>query len=126
MKKMIIGLGLGVLLVSPFLALAAQTPAPPTITPVAPQGSVSGGEVARSILDTVRNWVVGITAGIVALFLIIGGLMYVTSGGEPQKAAKAKQTLIYALIGLIIILLSYVIITIISNLIGGAITTTTT
>lgn len=42
-------------------------------------------------------------AGLLAVvFLIIGGLMYIMSAGEPARVAKAKATIINAVIGLII------------------------
>lgn len=46
-------------------------------------------------------------AGIVAVIMIIvGGLKYVTSAGEPKRTASAKETLLYAVIGLVIVLAS--------------------
>jgi len=42
-------------------------------------------------------------AGIVAVFFVIyGGVMFITSGGNPEQAKKAQKTLINALIGLVI------------------------
>ncbi len=50
-------------------------------------------------------------AGIVAvLFLIIGGFQYVTSGANEELAETGKKTISNAIIGLVIILLSYVIV----------------
>jgi hypothetical protein len=50
-------------------------------------------------------------AGSIAIIVIvIAGLRYVTSSGDPQTASKAKNTIIYAVIGLIIAILSYAIV----------------
>lgn len=58
-------------------------------------------------------------AGIVALFLIIyAGIMYITSRGDQQKIDGAKKTVTYAIIGLIIIFLSFFIVSLISALTG--------
>ncbi|MDO8269964.1 MAG: hypothetical protein Q7T54_04830 [Candidatus Levybacteria bacterium] len=58
-------------------------------------------------------------AGIVALFLIIyAGIMYITSKGDQQKIDGAKKTVTYAIIGLIIIFLSFFIVSLISALTG--------
>ena len=46
----------------------------------------------------------GILAGIAVLFVIIGGFRYVISNGNPQDMTKAKDTIIYALIGLVVAL----------------------
>jgi hypothetical protein len=55
---------------------------------------------------------VAVIAGIIAvLVIIIGGLMYITSNGDSGKISNAKNTIIYALIGLVVIVLSQSIIT---------------
>ena len=43
------------------------------------------------------------------IFIIIGGYKFITSGGDPGKAASARSTLIYAIIGLILMFFSIVI-----------------
>ena len=42
--------------------------------------------------------------------LIIGGIRYVTSGGDAKKVTDAKNTVLYAIIGLIISVLAYAIV----------------
>jgi hypothetical protein len=54
------------------------------------------------IFETVLGIVIGITAAISFLFIVIGGFRYVISQGDPQAIAKAKGTIVYALVGLII------------------------
>ncbi|OGE80492.1 MAG: hypothetical protein A2660_01370 [Candidatus Doudnabacteria bacterium RIFCSPHIGHO2_01_FULL_45_18] len=55
-------------------------------------------------------------AGIVAvLYLIIGGFRYITAAGNEETAEQAKKTIQNSIIGLIVILLSYVIVTVIVN-----------
>jgi hypothetical protein len=44
------------------------------------------------------------------LFVILGGFKYVVSGGDPQSTAKAKNTIIYAAVGLIITLVASLIV----------------
>lgn len=56
-------------------------------------------------------------AGAVALFLIIiSGLKFITSAGDPKQVEGAKHTMTYAIIGLIIILTSFLIINLIANI----------
>ena len=55
-----------------------------------------------NFVNTVIN-VISIIAGIAAIIMIIvSGLKYITSGGDSNKVASAKSTLIYALIGVVI------------------------
>ncbi|MHB1864871.1 MAG: hypothetical protein ACYCPS_01740 [Candidatus Saccharimonadales bacterium] len=48
----------------------------------------------------------GIAGVLSLLMIVIGALMFVTSGGNPQQAAKARQTVIFAVIGLAVSLLA--------------------
>lgn len=58
-------------------------------------------------------------SGLVALILLIyAGIMYVTSKGDPQKVESAKKTVTYAIVGLIIIFMSFFIVSLISTLTG--------
>ncbi len=60
-----------------------------------------------------------IASGTVALiFIIRAGYMYIMSNGDPKQAATAKQTMTYAIIGLIVILLSYFALVMVSTLTG--------
>src|SRR3989338_11630616 len=59
-------------------------------------------------------------AGIIALVILIyGGYVWMTSGGIPQRIALAKRILLSAVIGLVIILLSWAIIQFIVNAVNG-------
>lgn len=56
--------------------------------------------------------VVAIIAGIAAVIvMIVGGIKYITSGGDAQKITSAKHTIVGALIGLVVIVLAQTIIT---------------
>lgn len=48
-----------------------------------------------------------IAGGIALIFLIIGGIQYIFSGGSEEKVAGARQTMTYAIIGVVIIALAY-------------------
>ncbi|MDO5480859.1 MAG: pilin [Candidatus Saccharibacteria bacterium] len=49
-------------------------------------------------------------AAVVAMgFIIWGGIQYINSTGDPGKAAKAKNTIVFAVIGLVVVLLASVI-----------------
>lgn len=55
--------------------------------------------------------IISIIVGIVAVIMIIlGGFKLVTSGSNPQDVAKARETIIYAIVGVIIALLAQVIV----------------
>ncbi|MEX1113049.1 MAG: hypothetical protein WD603_01430 [Patescibacteria group bacterium] len=58
------------------------------------------------VIGTLFLW-----AGAVALlFIIIGGFRFIISMGNPEGVEKARHTVLYAILGLIIIFLSYIIV----------------
>ncbi|MGH9856881.1 MAG: hypothetical protein ACRD4B_03455, partial [Acidobacteriota bacterium] len=82
-----------------------------------------GGDPAQGIIEIIQNIVnifLTIVAIIAAVFIIIGGLWYITSAGDEEKAARGKRTILYAIIGLIIVGLSAVIVNFTIGVFGGA------
>ncbi|KUK76775.1 MAG: Uncharacterized protein XD93_0722 [candidate division WS6 bacterium 34_10] len=56
--------------------------------------------------DTVIDWLVPIGVIISLVFIIIGGYMWMTSAGNPDKVKQAQGTLTWAILGLVLILLA--------------------
>lgn len=70
------------------------------------QGPATLDEVVPKITNTLLT-----AAGIIAVIMIIvGGLMYSLSAGDSKKAGTAKDTILYAVIGLVITLLASAIV----------------
>ncbi|MEX2006684.1 MAG: pilin [Candidatus Saccharimonadales bacterium] len=66
----------------------------------------SSAEKINAIVHSIINLISAIV-GIVAVVMIIwGGLRYVTSGGNEAGVTSAKNTILYAIIGLIIVALA--------------------
>ena len=53
------------------------------------------------------------------IMLVYGGLRYILSGGDSKKVTDAKNTVLYAIIGLIISLLAYAIVRFVLNSVVG-------
>ena len=74
----------------------------------------NGGDlvlIILGILDIVLR-----LAGLVAVgFIIYGGIQYVTSQGEPDKTKDAQQTIINALVGLVIAMLATAFVSFVGN-----------
>ena len=66
------------------------------------------------------NWVIGIAGIVSAIFVVYGGISYITSSGDSNKLQKAKNTILYALIGLVIVALATIITSFVSNMIREA------
>ena len=70
------------------------------------------------VIQNIVNSLV-ILAGVVFVFLIIvSGYKFVMSEGDPEKVASARKTFIYALVGFIFILLSFLFLNVIGELTG--------
>lgn len=73
---------------------------------------VTGGDEAgfNALLTKIIN-VISVIVGVVAVIMIIyGGFRYITSGGTPEKVTGAKNTILYGIIGLIIVALAQVVV----------------
>lgn len=52
------------------------------------------------------------------IVVIVGGIKYVISAGDPKRVSEAKETILYAVIGVVISLSAYAIVTAIANGLG--------
>lgn len=73
----------------------------------------TGTGAQTDVMDTVGtalNVVFGIVAIIAVVMIVIGGVSYATSQGDPGKVAKGKNTIMYGIIGMVIALLAFAIV----------------
>jgi hypothetical protein len=70
------------------------------------------------VIDNLRNWIVGLLAGLATLFLTIGGLRYLMAGGDPGEVEAAKRALKAAATGYALALLAPVIVSVLKNIVG--------
>ena len=76
---------------------------------------------ATGIFTTISNVMLFAVGAISVLMVVVGGLRYVISGGNSTNITTAKNTILYAVIGLIISLLAYALINfVIGSLVPGA------
>lgn len=59
------------------------------------------------LIASLNNGLLALAAGLALAFLIIGGIKYLRSYGEEEALTKAKRTIYYVVLGLVIILISY-------------------
>ena len=62
------------------------------------------------LITRISNILLLLVGLVAVLFIIIGGFQYITSAGNPENVSKAKNTILYAIIGIIVTLLSYAIV----------------
>lgn len=72
-----------------------------------------------TIVSNLRNWIMGLLAGLATLFLTIGGLRYLMAGGDPGEVERAKAAFRSAAIGYVLAVIAPVVLTILKSIIGG-------
>jgi hypothetical protein len=72
-----------------------------------------------TVITNLRNWIVGILAGLATLFLTFGGLRYLMAGGDPGEVESAKRAVRAAAIGYGLALLAPVFVTVLKGIVGA-------
>lgn len=73
-----------------------------------------------AVLSTLLSFVMGIAALAVFIYLIWGGIQWITSGGEKGKTEEARNKITSAVIGLIVLAASYALLMLLLNILGFA------
>ena len=76
------------------------------------------GESLEQTIGGIISAVIGILGLVCVVIIIIGGINYMTSSGDSAKVKKAKDTILYGVIGMIICVLAFAI----TQFVIGAIT----
>ncbi|MFI0724311.1 pilin [Streptomyces sp. NPDC021224] len=62
----------------------------PAATAAEPSQVLALATSVGTVLNNIRNWIMGILAGLATVFLSIGGVRYLMAGGDPGEVEKAK------------------------------------
>ncbi len=69
-------------------------------------------------ITTIINYFLGLLGLVAVVFLIYAGVLMVTAGGNDEQVTKARKIIMYAIVGIVIILLSYTIVQFVSQAFG--------
>ncbi|MFJ8927602.1 pilin [Streptomyces sp. NPDC102364] len=83
-------LGVGLLVVPTVLLVVCAMCSASAYAAAGPDPYLALAKSVNEILDNIRNWIMGILAGLATVFLTIGGVRYVLAGGDPGEVEKAK------------------------------------
>ncbi|MBR3246406.1 hypothetical protein IKF87_00775 [Candidatus Saccharibacteria bacterium] len=70
----------------------------------------NNGSTLPGVIVNILNAIILVGGIVAAVFIVVGGFNYMTSAGDAGKVAKAKNTIIYALIGLVVCVLAFAIV----------------
>lgn len=111
---------LGLLLLLPFYAAEAQgididtfrdEVYRPDNLPSAPTTRSTAETRINEILQFAIDLVLYASGSVAVLFLVIGGVRYITSFGNQERMDAAKKTVLYAVIGLAAVILAFALVT---------------
>lgn len=124
MKKALLSLVFSFLLFVPAYGLVAAAPVdiiPESActdadnSPACKKGTDDPITGTKGVLIRVANILAWFGGAIAVIMVIFGGFLYVTSAGDAGKVKKAKDTLLYAAVGLVVIVASRVIVIFVIN-----------
>lgn len=96
-----------------YAQFAGDTPDVSGLPDAADEGSIRGTIV--SIIESVLDFL----ALIAVIVIIIAGIRLIVSQGEDEQKEKAKKTILYAIIGLVVVLFARVIVGIVTGYLAG-------
>ncbi len=73
----------------------------------------------NEVLDNIRNWIMGVLAGLATVFLTIGGVIYLMAGGDPGEVQRAKSAFKSAGWGYGIAALAPLVVEILKGIVGA-------
>ena len=78
-----------------------------------------GKDSFSRVVINIINAVIGVLGLVAVIYIVYGGVQYMTSAGDSGKLTKAKSTILYACIGLIICVLAFAIVNfVVTKIIG--------
>ena len=84
-------------------------------SPFSNTNSLVHSQTATELVSKVINLALYFSGIVAVVFIIIGGFYYMTARGSEEQATSGRRTLTYAIIGLVIIIFSFVIVNVITN-----------
>ncbi len=79
-------------------------------------GALGGGGDIRALVLKIINFFLGFLGLLAVIMVIYGGFLYVSSAGNQEKVDSAKKILLYAVIGIVVIIISFALV---NTLLGG-------
>lgn len=86
-------------------------------------GATGGESSIKELVKTMLNFGLSFLGFVATVMVIYGGILYVTSAGNDENVGKAKKILLYAVVGIVIILLSFALV---NTILGAAADTSST
>lgn len=70
------------------------------------------------IINNITVWLLGIAASLAILFIVVGGIYYVTAAGDERRIDTAKSIITYAIYGIFLVAIAYAIVLTVNKIVG--------
>lgn len=91
-----------------------------------PSVPIEGDEITsddlEGFIEDIANFIIGLSLVIAVVFIVWGGILWMTAGGDDTKASKAKSTILNGIIGALIVLAVGVILNTLSGFVANVAT----
>jgi len=90
-----------------------------------PEGTDLPGEAgdgAKGILDiatAIMKWLLTLVGILAVIAFVIAGILYLTAAGDENQIEKAKRTMVYAIVGVIVALLGVIVLNAVEKMLKG-------
>ncbi len=81
-------------------------------------GAITGTSELVSMILGLVNWFAWFVALAAVLFGLYSGVLFITAGGDEEKVTKAKNILLYAIVGIVVAILAFSIVSISKSIAG--------
>jgi hypothetical protein len=125
----VLAAGFGVAALSAPGALAAAGTCNPDLTTAPLQSGADCSHAAGTssnlfaqggVFQIAANTLIFLVGAVAVIFLIIGGLRYVISNGDAKNVEAAKNTILYAIVGIVVAVISFALVQFVINALGQA------
>lgn len=79
-------------------------------TPTATCSTVNGSTDLNTLIKNIINIFSAVVGAVSVIMIIIGGFRYITSGGDSNNVGAAKNTILYAIVGLVLVAVAQIIV----------------
>lgn len=82
-----------------------------------PMGGID--PVGNNLLTAIINLFLIIVMALAVIYLVLGGIRWITSGGDPKGIEAARKQITFAVIGVVIVVLAYFIVNFVGDFLGA-------
>jgi len=73
-------------------------------------GQIDANFPVEELILRIINWALALGGGIAVIYLVYAGILYTTAGSNEEQAGQAKNTITYAVIGIVVMALAFTVI----------------